>query len=381
VSFLKLEEKPGKKTQVHLKRELGDFVDDHDDEDTLLIIYYAGHGFVRNINPGQMELMGWRGPRESGSANKIFWNKVENLLDETSSDVLEIMDCCYAGDLGELKRGQPTFCNRSFEYIAATSAGNETNSPGETSFTSALIWALNYFALPESRKNFIVTDLVKKIRECPDFPKDQVPVSSPRNVGKIDRMVLSPLPTDEEAIQARKNTNAELPPLSTRYHVHLNFDFNALPTIRDIEDLANELRNLRKRGLDVSRISWQGIHWGLTPVVLKAADQFYRPVRERQRSQASRTSTSTISPTINIDNMNFVVPEINTSTSATTSQQADLQSASFHLRMFLGILWVTMACVVVCITAKSRMVILILTTIVAFITILSMILTGDAPDV
>lgn len=371
MSFLKLEEMSEKKTQIHLRRVLGDFVDDYDDEDNLLILYYAGHGFVRDINPEQNELMGWRGPRESGYTNKMLWNNVEYFLDGTSSDVLEIVDCCYAEDLGEPRLDQTSFCKRSFEYIAATSAGYETSSPGKTSFTSALIWALNEFSLPGSCINFTVTDLVQKIRQCPDFPKDQVPVSKPRNIGKIERIVLCPLIPDEEAIRERQIATTGIQPLSSTYHVHLDFQFNSLPTTKAIEDLANELTYLRERGLDVSRISWQGIHSGLT-LDLDAADRLYQPLRERKMSPASQTPTGTVSPTIGV---NFVVPEANDSTS-TTSQQADLQSAAFHLKMFSTIVLVTMARKVASTATRSKNVILILTTVVAFVIILT-VMYGD----
>jgi hypothetical protein len=371
VSFLKLEEMSKKKAQIRLRRVLGDFVNDYDDEDNLLILYYAGHGFVRGINPEQNELMGWRGPRESGYTSKMLWNSVENFLDETSSDVLEIVDCCYAGDLGEPKPGQTAFCKRSFEYIAATSARDETNSPGKMSFTSALIWALNEFSLPGSCTNFTVTDLVQKIRQCPDFPKDQVPVSTPRNIDKMERIILGPLITDEEAIRNRQNATTRIQPLSSTYHVHLDFQYNSLPTTKAIEDLANELKSLRKRGLDVSRISWQGIHSGLA-LDLDAADRLYQPLRERMMSPASQTPTSTVSPTIGV---NFVVPEANDSTS-TTSQQADLQSAAFHLKMFSTIVSVTMTCKVASTATRLKTVILILTTVVAFVIILT-VMYGD----
>ncbi len=381
VEFLKLTEDPRKKTQVRLMRKLSAFVDDNDDEDTLLIIYYAGHGFVRDDNPGQMELRGWKAPSESGTANKVLWNSVEKVLDETSSDVLEVMDCCYAGDLGEPKRGQSAWCNRSFEYIAATSAGKLTNSPGDTSFTSALIWALNQFALPESRKNFTVTDLVKKIRECPNFPKDQVPLSSPRNIGKIERMVLAPLPTGEEAIQKRKAASREIRPLSSRYNLHLNFDFNELPTIQDIEQLANELKQVRKKGLNVSRVSWEGLRSGLTPLALEATDRLRQLVRDRKKSQSSQTATSPISPQLNVNVYDvYVPPKSNHQTPSTPSQQSDLQSASFHLKMFLWIIWATILCIVASMTDRARVMILILTAMIGLATVLTMILAGDAPE-
>jgi predicted protein tyrosine phosphatase len=39
-----LTEDPRRRAQHQVNRYLADFVDDHDDANTLLIIYYAGHG-------------------------------------------------------------------------------------------------------------------------------------------------------------------------------------------------------------------------------------------------------------------------------------------------------------------------------------------------
>lgn len=263
------------------------FVRDHDDEDTLLIIYYAGHGFVRDDNTGQLMLSrSGKVPSEHGDANKVVWNDIENLLDETSSDVLEIMDCRYAGDLEE--REPPFFCNGAIERISATSAGAQTSIPGKTSFTSALTWALNQFLLPE---NFTATDLMAKIRECPHFPKDQRPVSSPRNVGKIEQMVLGPIFKGKEAIREQDSGSTGTQHLSPTYYVHLDFQFTSIPSETVIEDLANQLTTLRKKGLGISNISWQGVYAGPT-MVLGALDGLDQPFLEWKRLLASEYGVS-----------------------------------------------------------------------------------------
>ena len=46
------------KPQVKLNRLVADFVDDHDGPNTLLIVYYGGHGKPGQI-PGQLQLLGY----------------------------------------------------------------------------------------------------------------------------------------------------------------------------------------------------------------------------------------------------------------------------------------------------------------------------------
>lgn len=48
---------PRRSAQAQVNRYLADFVDDYDDANTLLIIYYAGHGRPGNVR-GTLKLTG-----------------------------------------------------------------------------------------------------------------------------------------------------------------------------------------------------------------------------------------------------------------------------------------------------------------------------------
>lgn len=52
-----LENNPDKSAQVQANKHLADFVYDHDGANTLLIIYYAGHGQPGDV-PGGLHLTG-----------------------------------------------------------------------------------------------------------------------------------------------------------------------------------------------------------------------------------------------------------------------------------------------------------------------------------
>lgn len=92
---------------------------------------------------------------------KASWNTVDRCLNVAKADVLTIMDCCFATDVGRCG-GDET---RTFETLAASD--KMTPSPGEKSFTNALIAVLEE-SLSHERKEFRVVDT--------DYLMDQIRV-------------------------------------------------------------------------------------------------------------------------------------------------------------------------------------------------------------
>lgn len=226
----------------------------------------------------------------------------EKLLESTHAHVLEILDCCYAGNLGNF-RGGSGFCRRSFEFIAAASAGHLTCAPGEKSFTNALIWALDeLYRSQENDRKFTVNDLVKKIKSCPNFPKDQNPVQFPRNEGRIEGIVLAPLSTDMETLEKRRLAAAQdIQERASKFFLHLCLVLDKRPTTHELDILAEQLKFARIKDLPLSRVSWIGLRadpaiqfvhriqrrlWlksqspggGLTPISTAVKDQQIAPV-------------------------------------------------------------------------------------------------------
>lgn len=155
-------------------KHLANFVEAHKRPRTLLIIYYAGHGFDSGKDDNRMALSGRRFiDDEEKAANSIMWDDVERTLSTTPSDVLVIFDCCQAGLLCRSARQVLLHPNRSFQFLGACESGQVTNRAGPKSFTSAMIWALDKLA---NEATFPVTKLVKTIEEHDDFPRDQKPV-------------------------------------------------------------------------------------------------------------------------------------------------------------------------------------------------------------
>ena len=185
----------------------------------------------------------------------IQWNTVEGALQSTDADVFEIFDCCYAGNFRSNE-----FSTRIFEYLAATSSGNVTKSPGRSSFTSALIWALKEFA--RRSEKFTTSELTNKIREAPYFPKEQVPTLCERNAASSLRIVLTPLPENGSPIE---EPHTPLPNLRNdqelRESLHLKIVLEKLPDKADIAGFAKAVKQLISgQRMLVHQVIWGGIH-------------------------------------------------------------------------------------------------------------------------
>jgi hypothetical protein len=138
-------------------------VRDHDGPRNLLIIYYTGHGVFRE-DKKYLELTASTNPEMcKGFAGDAVanWNKVEEKLrdEEVDGDVLTILDTCYASNLVKKSGKQQA---KKFELVAACPIDGTTASPGEFSFTRALIDGLKEL-LDEHRDPVSTFRLVQRI--------------------------------------------------------------------------------------------------------------------------------------------------------------------------------------------------------------------------
>jgi len=182
----------------------------------------------------------------------VKWHLTEASLQETRADVFLIFDCCYAGDASR----SSGFDTRSFEFLAATSAGSTTKGPGPESFTSGLIWALLQYA--KEGRRFTTSELTNKIKKSPGFPERQVPTLSERNAARIERIILAPLSEDGTLTE----NQAPLTPLpDTREILLLKFVLDRYPKQEDVAKLAKGITNMvQTQDLLVRRVIWGGIH-------------------------------------------------------------------------------------------------------------------------
>lgn len=155
-------------------KHLSKFVASHERSDTLLIIYYAGHGYPSVKNQSCIALSGlpiWEAREKI--AQSIEWVDVERILSTTSSDVLVIFDCCRAGLLCRSAKEGETDPNRCFQFLGACESEQQTYRARERSFTTPITWALKELA---RESKFPLTKLVREIEEHENFPPGQRPV-------------------------------------------------------------------------------------------------------------------------------------------------------------------------------------------------------------
>ena len=253
-----------------------------------------------------------------GERESVKWHLTENSLLETTADVFVIFDCCYAGDASRTS-GLGT---RSFEFLAATSAGATTKSPGPGSFTSGLIWALTQMSQQEQTR-FTTSELTNKIKQCPNFPRRQVPMLCERNAARIERILLAPLSANG-ANEDIEDQSASFP--DTRELLNLQFVLDKYPDTEDVAKLAKGITNMvQYQDHLIRRVLWGGIRSASYPppdinsLVLRAVQKFREAgeVGYRRRSINGMNDEST-SATNTPNEQVLFVPSITHTTEGST---------------------------------------------------------------
>ncbi|KAK9788202.1 hypothetical protein AB5N19_02982 [Seiridium cardinale] len=251
---------PRRSAQAQVNRHLAEFVDDHDDTNTLLVVYYAGHGRPGNV-PGVLRLTGstsWRTDIDS-ELHEIIWSSAEHNIKKTRADVLVIFDCCHAGELERNVRGHYT--RRAFEFLAATSAKSTTRKPGKESFTSALIWSLSELV---KQGSFSTQELLRSIQnDAPDFPQEQSPRLSERQPSSQRKIMFAPLTEEyvKQAKEASESDDEEDLNQEMRQDLLLRFGFGQEITEPMVKEIASNMQRLvHDRDIKAKTVSWEGIN-------------------------------------------------------------------------------------------------------------------------
>ena len=198
---------------------------------------------------------------------------------------------------------------RCFEFLGACGSGNTTPSPGPKSFTKALIWALISLARDETR--FTISGLSRKIREAPNFPKNQVPVQLDRGAGSIERIMLAPLPETTGQTESPLNESQISEPQGL---LNLNFILDKPPTEDIITQFGENLNKfINREKMPVERIVWGGLtSWeghqpsaGAHAQKLAAAKLFRAGLRKRserkQREIDEQKSARVLTPASSVE--------------------------------------------------------------------------------
>lgn len=249
-----------KRSQAQVNAIVANWAYKHDGPRTLLIVYFAGHGTPSDKN--ELELYGRKEPMSEiggDGFNKVVWDNTERNLHYLIADVLQIFDCCFAGATSAQECSEE---DQTIEFLAACLDDETTPRPGKTSFTSALIWALEGFAKKGSR--FGVNNLLREIKQAPDFRRNRQHPTLTRRARKPrqQRIILHALePEGARAAAAKKEKQRARSEVGTKqYALDLKFVFDEWPSDDHIRALGEDLNtSVRARELPMCYIQWRGL--------------------------------------------------------------------------------------------------------------------------
>lgn len=131
---------PSKDSATQLEYKLNDFRKAHDHESSLLILYYGGHGSL-GFNKQRTSRSIWQANQNGGAS--LVWSDLQGILERAKSDVVFILDCCFAASAAR--------CAGSKEGLWACNSEVTTTGVNDNSFTRNLIEELK--SLSTSRFN------------------------------------------------------------------------------------------------------------------------------------------------------------------------------------------------------------------------------------
>ena len=151
---------PCEDSERSLRRKIFFFEEEYNDPSTLLLVYYGGHGVLDYRNRSiwaEFDILLtrclpitdniYRGT--SGDSPMIEWFSIQCQLEKSPSDVVLILDCCFAGS------ADATSLNANIHVLSACGRENDTISPGDWSFTSRLVEVLKDW----SERSFTIAQL------------------------------------------------------------------------------------------------------------------------------------------------------------------------------------------------------------------------------
>ncbi|KAF2102303.1 hypothetical protein NA57DRAFT_54220 [Rhizodiscina lignyota] len=188
---------------IQLSLHFTTFLKKHDGQDTLIVVYYSGHGShekkleTLTLHPTN-RISDTNSQTEHNWQAKAVWEKAEvHLLENAKCDALSILDCCFAGDV---HKGGIMDDDRTYQLLSAAGRQKPTNRPGPRSFTSALIQSL--MGLLEERQGRPFTTLQLQNRISQQEHRTRNPPFLWHRLKRDERMIfLSPL-----AKRSRKNS-------------------------------------------------------------------------------------------------------------------------------------------------------------------------------
>lgn len=153
--------------------------------------------------------------------------------------------------------------------------------PGDNSFTSALIWALDLLA--RTKSSFTTHQLLRKINEdAPNFPRHQHALLMERGEDETScfrKLVLAPLPKPGEKDERQLPPKREEAKGKIQHYLDLRFFYDKPPSRDEILYLSQSLKDM----ITGERITARHIGWlKLTDIVKNVYDQWKRRMTIRK---------------------------------------------------------------------------------------------------
>ncbi|KAJ4263156.1 hypothetical protein NW762_006778 [Fusarium torreyae] len=127
---------PSQNSHRKLNHKALSFVEEHENEDTLLVVYYGGHGVINKARQSTWSC------KDDKSYATVEWSAIQTLFEMAKCDVLLLLDCCAGASAAPLTE-RPTNIK---ETIAACGFETWTPRPGTQSFTHTLIEVMREWA-------------------------------------------------------------------------------------------------------------------------------------------------------------------------------------------------------------------------------------------
>lgn len=260
-----------RKPENQLNRDITDFIHDHDGHyrNTLLVVYYSGHGDT--TASGDFYIAGYdrHFPHSLHYADSFYrreddkngnegtkkayvpiasWKNVDNCLQTADADVLTIMDCCYATEVG--KGGGDN--SRTFETLAATDT--VTSLPGKKSYTNALIAVLEESFGHEHGKSRVFDTNYLHDRICKSLNSNRPRLINRINSTVVRHVQLTPL---AQFVEPKPANTPRVDLCASSLRVQIDFARHKSLTEEQVDLLAQKMaRGAREADLGITGVSW-----------------------------------------------------------------------------------------------------------------------------
>lgn len=176
----------------------------------------------------------------------LIWDHAEErFIQNAKGDVLTIMDACFAGAVRSVVQRE---YGRTYEYLGACAADKPTASPGEKSFTAALITSLELLLEEGDGRPFTTADLSRAIEEQ-HYRKHNPPCLIIRSAHDDRRIMLAPMRADS---QEPYFDDSEIPA-----YLELRIELKEQLTPQEVEDLARVVsRAVHNSTTKTRRVDW-----------------------------------------------------------------------------------------------------------------------------